>query len=219
MQREDSVTRELKILMNKIHRKAHSLVPDDVRRLVTPIQFEVMIVLNIPLTVLTCAMIAVILYVSKELAGKSSRYFVEQQKNLGAVNGYIEEMMAGQKVVKVFCHEQENLEKFAALNEQLRKSADSANKFANIMMPAVAQLGNCSFALCSVAGALMAVNGWAGLTLGTLVSFLTLNRSFTQPFAQLSQQANSVVMKPLNSQSVVANTDSTRCFTKLRILS
>jgi len=169
--------------------------------------FVSMIVLNIPLTVLTCAMIAVILYVSKELAGKSSRYFVEQQKNLGAVNGYIEEMMAGQKVVKVFCHEQENLEKFAALNEQLRKSADSANKFANIMMPAVAQLGNCSFALCSVAGALMAVNGWAGLTLGTLVSFLTLNRSFTQPFAQLSQQANSVVMALAGAQRVFALLD------------
>jgi len=169
--------------------------------------FVSMLILNIPLTLLTCAMIVLILYVSKALAGKSSKYFVEQQKNLGAVNGYIEEMMDGQKVVKVFCHEQESLDRFLELNEKLRLSADSANKFANIMMPAVAQLGNCSYALCAVLGAVLAVSGHAGLTLGKLVSFLTLNKSFTQPFAQLSMQANSVVMALAGAQRVFALLD------------
>ncbi|MBU5626629.1 ABC transporter ATP-binding protein/permease [Oscillibacter sp. MSJ-2] len=169
--------------------------------------FISMVLLDIPLTVLTCLMIALILFVSKKLAAKSSKYFVEQQRNLGAVNGYVEEMMEGQKVVKVFCHEQESLDRFLELNENLRQSADSANKFANIMMPAAAQLGNCSYALCAVLGALLAVNGYTGLTLGTLVSFLTLNKSFTQPVAQISQQANSVVMALAGAQRVFALLD------------
>ena len=169
--------------------------------------FASMVALNIPLTVLTCAMIVVILNVSKRLAAKSSKYFVEQQRNLGAVNGYIEEMMGGQKVVKVFCHEQESLENFLELNEKLRVSANNANKFANIMMPTVAQMGNCSYALCAVLGAAMAVNGYGGITLGTLVSFLTLNKNFTQPFAQVSQQANSVVMALAGAQRVFALLD------------
>ena len=169
--------------------------------------FVSMVLLNIPLTVLTCVMIAVILNVSKHLAGKSSKYFVDQQRNLGAVNGYIEEMMDGQKVVKVFCHEQESLEGFLELNEKLRSSADSANKFANIMMPTVNQLGNCSYALCAILGALLAVGGYGGVTLGTLISFLTLNKNFTQPFAQVSQQANSVVMALAGAQRVFALLD------------
>ncbi len=164
--------------------------------------FVSMVILNIPLTVLTCAMIALILFVSKNLAAQSSKYFVEQQKNLGAVNGYIEEMMEGQKVVKVFCHEEQSLDGFLDLNEKLRQSADNANKFANIMMPTVAQMGNCSYALCAVLGAALAVNGYAGLTLGTLVSFLTLNKSFTQPFSQISMQANSVVMALAGAQRI-----------------
>lgn len=169
--------------------------------------FVSMLLLDIPLTILTCLMIALILFVSKKLAAKSSKYFVEQQKNLGAVNGYVEEMMEGQKVVKVFCHEEESLDRFLELNETLRQSADNANKFANIMMPAAAQLGNCSYALCAVLGALLAVGGYTGLTLGTLVSFLTLNKSFTQPFAQISQQANSVVMALAGAQRVFALLD------------
>ena len=169
--------------------------------------FVSMVILNIPLTVLTCAMIVLILNVSKRLAAKSSKYFVEQQRNLGAVNGYIEEMMDGQKVVKVFCHEQESLDGFLDLNEKLRVSANNANKFANIMMPTVAQLGNCSYALCAVVGAAMAVGGFGGITLGTLVSFLTLNKNFTQPFSQLSQQANSVVMALAGAQRVFALLD------------
>ena len=109
-------------------------------------------------------------------------------------SGYIEEMMEGQKVVKVFCHEEKSLENFRKVNQELRASADSANKFANIMMPVNANLGNISYVLCAVAGALLALGGFYGLTLGTLVSFLTLNKNFTQPVTQISQQMNSIVM-------------------------
>ena len=130
---------------------------------------------------------------TRKIAGKSGKYFAEQQKNLGIVNGYIEEMMDGQKVVKVFCHEDETLEKFRELNENLRESAKQANTFANILMPANVQIGNLSYVLCAVVGATLAINGYVGLTLGTLVSFLTLNKSFTQPISQISQQLNSVV--------------------------
>ncbi len=171
--------------------------------------FVSMVSLSVPLTVLTCVMVAVILTVSKSLAGKASRYFVEQQRSLGALNGYIEEMMEGQKVVKVFCREEKNLEGFLARNEALRSSAENANRFANIMMPSVAQLGNCSYALCAVLGAALAVGGYGGVTLGTLVSFLTLNKSFTQPFAQVSQQANSIIMALAGAQRVFALLDET----------
>ena len=170
--------------------------------------FVSMVILNVPLTVLTCAMVAVILLVSQYLAKNSARFFVEQQKNLGAVNGYIEEMMEGQKVVKVFCHEQENLEGFLRRNEALRVSARNANRFANIMMPTVVQLGNCGYALCAVLGAALAVGGgWGGVTLGTLISFLTLNKNFTRPFSQISQQANSVVMALAGAQRIFALLD------------
>ena len=170
--------------------------------------FVSMVILNVPLTILTCAMVAVILLVSQYLAKNSARFFVEQQKNLGAVNGYIEEMMEGQKVVKVFCHEQENLEGFLRRNEALRVSARNANRFANIMMPTVVQLGNCSYALCAVLGAALAVGGgWGGVTLGTLISFLTLNKNFTRPFSQISQQANSVVMALAGAQRIFALLD------------
>ena len=169
--------------------------------------FVSMVILNVPLTILTCVMVAVILLVSQYLAKNSAKYFLEQQKNLGAVNGYIEEMMEGQKVVKVFCHEEENLEGFLQRNEALRVSAANANKFANIMMPTVVQLGNCSYALCAVLGAALAVGGWGGVTLGTLISFLTLNKNFTQPFSQISQQANSVVMALAGAQRVFALLD------------
>ena len=170
--------------------------------------FVSMVILNVPLTILTCVMVVVILAVSQYLAKNSAKYFLEQQKNLGAVNGYIEEMMEGQKVVKVFCHEEENLEGFLQRNEALRVSAANANKFANIMMPAVVQLGNCSYALCAVLGAALAVGGgWGGVTLGTLISFLTLNKNFTQPFSQISQQANSVVMALAGAQRVFALLD------------
>lgn len=153
-----------------------------------------MIVLDIPLTILTLLMVCVMLFVSTKLSGKSAKYFSKQQKDLGKVNGYIEEMMEGQKVVKVFCHEEKSVEQFRELNQELRKSANNANKIANVMMPVNANIGNISYVLCAVVGAMLALGGYSGLTLGTLVSFLNLNKSFTQPITQISQQVNSIVM-------------------------
>ncbi len=156
--------------------------------------FVSMIVLNVPLTLLTLVMVALMLFATKKIAGKSGKFFVRQQQDLGKVNGYIEEMMQGQKVVKVFNHEQAAIERFNELNEQLRDSSCRANSYANVLMPVNAQLGNVSYVLCVVAGAALALHGYVGLTLGTLAAFMTLNRSFNQPITQVSQQLNSVVM-------------------------
>lgn len=156
--------------------------------------FVSMIVLNIPLTLISLLMVAVMLFVTSKLGRLSARYFMQQQNDLGKVNGYIEEMMEGQKVVKVFCHEEKSIEQFRVLNRKLRESANNANKIANITMPINANLGNISYVLCAVSGAILALNGFTGLTLGTLVAFLNLNKSFTQPVTQISQQINSIVM-------------------------
>ncbi len=153
-----------------------------------------MIILSVPLTLLTLAMVAIMLTVTRKLAGLSGKYFLAQQKNLGSINGYIEEMMEGQKVIKVFCHEQESLNRFNELNDDLFTSADNANKFANILMPCNAQLGNVSYVLCAILGGILAINGFGGFTLGSLASFLTFNKSFNQPINQVSQQLNSIVM-------------------------
>lgn len=156
--------------------------------------FVSMVTISVPLTAIAVAMIAVTLAVSGRIGGQAGKYFVAQQKNLGKINGYIEEMVSGQKVVKVFCHEQKSIEEFKILNENLRVSAKNANRFANIMMPVCANLGNISYVLCAVIGAILALGGNYGLTVGALVSFLTLNRSFSQPFTQVSQQMNSIIM-------------------------
>ena len=170
-------------------------IPQVINSLVTVItSFVSMLVLNVPLTLLTLAMIAVMLLVTSRIAGRSALYFSRQQKDLGAVNAYIEEMMDGQKVVKVFCHEEKSIEQFRKLNDALRDSADKANTFSNLTMPINANLGNISYVLCAVIGAVLALNGYAGLTLGTLVSFLTLNKNATQPVSQISMQTNSIVM-------------------------
>ena len=161
-----------------------------------------MIVLNVPLTLISLVMVALMLFATKKLAGKSGKYFVRRQKDLGAVNGYIEEMMQGQKVVKVFNHEQETLDRFRELNENLRVSSCKANTFANILMPGNAQLGHLSYVLCVVAGAALAANGYVGLTLGTLAAFMTLNRNFSQPITQISQQLNSVIMAMAGAERV-----------------
>ena len=153
-----------------------------------------MIVLSVPLTIVTLLMVAIMTYASGKVGSLSGRYFVEQQKNIGKVNGYIEEMMDGQKVVKVFCHEEESLKGFRTLNQELFESAYSANKFANIMGPINAQLGNMSYVLCSITGGALALSGITGLTLGGLASFLTFNKSFNMPISQVSQQFNSIVM-------------------------
>ena len=164
--------------------------------------FVSMIVLNVPLTLLTLVMVALMLFATKKIAGKSGKFFVRQQQDLGKVNGYIEEMMQGQKVVKVFNHEQAAIERFNELNEQLRDSSCRANSYANVLMPVNAQLGNVSYVLCVVAGAALALHGYVGLTLGTLAAFMTLNRSFNQPITQVSQQLNSVVMAMAGAERV-----------------
>ena len=164
--------------------------------------FAGMIVLSIPLTVLTTIMVAVMLFATKKLAGLSGKYFVKQQRNLGTVNGYIEEMMNGQKVVKVFCHEEESIDKFNEINDKLFESADAANKFANILMPINAQLGNISYVLCTMVGGILALNGIGGFTLGGLASFLTLNKSFNMPINQVSQQFNSIVMAMAGAERI-----------------
>lgn len=156
--------------------------------------FISMVVLDIPLTVISVLLVGVMIASLSRLSQKSAKYFVKQQKDLGAVNGYIEEMMAGQKVVKVFCHEEKSLEDFRKCNQELRESAYKANLIANMMMPVNVSLGNISYVLCAIVGAVLALNGMWGLTLGTLVSFLTLNKNFTQPVTQISQQMNSVIM-------------------------
>lgn len=164
--------------------------------------FVSMFILDIPLTIITLAVIGVMVFATSKIAAKSSTYFARQQKDLGAVNGYIEEMMDGQKVVKVFCHEDKSLEQFRRLNDELRESADKANTFSNISMPVNVNLGNVSYVLCAVVGAVFALNGYLGLTLGTLVSFLTLNKNSTQPVSQISQQLNSIVMAMAGAQRI-----------------
>ena len=170
-------------------------VPQLVNSTVTIVlTFISMVCLNIPLTILTLCMVAVMLVAASKLGGMAGTYFVKQQSSLGKVNAYIEEMMEGQKVVKVFCHENENIEQFRAINQELRESTKNANKIANILMPVNGNLGNISYVLCAVLGAVLALNGMGSLTLGTLVSYLNLNRNFTQPVTQVSQQLNSVIM-------------------------
>ena len=156
--------------------------------------FVSMLVLNVPLSAMSVFMVIVLLYVARKIAAQSSKYFHDQQNDLGRVNGFIEEMMDGQKVVKVFNHEERAKENFRKLNQELRESATNANIFANILMPVSANIGHFSYVLCAMLGAVLALNGYAGLTLGTLVSFLALNRGFTNPITQISQQINSVVM-------------------------
>lgn len=156
--------------------------------------FAAMLTLSLPLTAVTVLMVAVMLAVTKKAAAKSGAYFVRQQKNLGRVNGFIEEMMSGQKVVKVFCYEDRSLRRFRQLNEELRDSAEKANVVGNILMPIIVQIGNISYVICAILGAVFALNGYGELTVGVLVSFLTLNKNFNQPFGQISQQLNSVVM-------------------------
>ena len=154
--------------------------------------FVSMILLSIPLTLVSLMMIGLMMIVVMKIGGKSSKYFMEQQKSLGQLNGYVEEMIQGVKVVKVFCHEKESVQGFEKNNEQLRVSANNANKFANIMMPIMGNLGNISYVLIAVVGAGLSLSGFTGLTLGTLVSFLTLNKNFTMPVTQISQQVNAV---------------------------
>ena len=158
------------------------------------VTFTSMLILNVPLSMLSLFMVVILLTVARKIASQSSKHFHNQQNDLGRVNGFIEEMMDGQKVVKVFNHEERAKEDFRKINQQLRYSATNANIYANILMPVSANIGHISYVLCAMLGATLALHGYAGLTLGTLVSFLALNRSFTNPITQISQQINSVIM-------------------------
>ena len=161
-----------------------------------------MISLSVPLTAITLIMVGVMLFAAKKLVSNSGKYFLAQQMDLGAENGYIEEMMNGQKVVKVFNREKQSIEEFKKLNDKLFDSSYNANKFANILMPINVQIGNISYVLCAIAGSLLAINGFAGFTLGRLVSFLSFNKSFSQPISQVSQQVNSIVMALAGAERV-----------------
>ena len=156
--------------------------------------FASMCMLSWQLTIVTMLMVALMMFCSKKITQQSGKFFIAQQRDLGKVNGYIEEMMEGQKVVKVFTHEQKTLEGFRELNDKLKDSAKQANSFANIIMPVTAQLGNISYAICALAGAAMAVSGIGSVTLGTVMAFLALNKSFNMPISQVSMQANSIIM-------------------------
>ena len=153
-----------------------------------------MIVLNLPLTALSLLMVFFSLRITAKLSSMSGKYFVQRQKDLGKVNGYIEEMMQGQKVIKVFCHEDKSIEEFEKLNNNLRESARNANSIVNIIMPVNGNMGNISYVLVAIVGAILALHGFSGLTLGALVTFMSLNKSFSMPITQVSQQFSSIVM-------------------------
>ena len=156
--------------------------------------FVTMVMLSVPLTIVTCVMIVMMMMVSGAILKRSGENFVKQQKSIGQVNGFIEEMLTGQKVVKVFCHEEENTVKFNELNDELFDSAYNANKFANSMGPISMQLGNLSYVICAVVGGILALSTKSSLTIGAVASFLALNRSFTMPINQVANQFNSIIM-------------------------
>ena len=161
-----------------------------------------MIILSVPLTIVTLIMVVIMLRVSMSRVKKAGGFFIKQQKDLGSVNGYIEEMMDGQKVVKVFCHEDANIAGFDKLNSALRDSAYNANRISNTIMPITMAVGNLSYVLCAIVGGMLAAGSAFGVTIGTLVSFLTLNKSFNHPITQVSQQANSVIMALAGAERV-----------------
>ena len=168
-----------------------------------------MFVLDIPLTLVTLFMVAVMMVAAKKIGSQSSRFFLSQQRDLGKLNGCIEETMTGQKVVKVFCHEEESLKLFNELNDNLCDSAYKANKFANIMGPVNAQLGNLSYVICAVVGGVLAITGISGLSLGDLAAFLTLNKSFSMPINQISMQFNSIIMALAGADRIFRLMDET----------
>ncbi|MCM1025636.1 MAG: ABC transporter ATP-binding protein/permease [Roseburia sp.] len=168
-----------------------------------------MLILDIPLTVVSLVMVTFMVFAAKKIGSQSSRFFLAQQRALGQLNGCIEETMTGQKVVKVFCHEEESLKQFNELNDGLCNSAYRANKFANIMGPVNAQLGNLSYVVCAVVGGILAITGVSGLSLGDLAAFLTLNKSFSMPVNQISMQFNSIIMALAGADRIFKLMDET----------
>ena len=163
---------------------------------------SMMLVLSVPLTIVTLIMVALMLFITMQVTKHSGRNFIAQQKNLGKLNGFIEETMTGQKVVKVFCHEEESIKTFDELNEELYQSAYKANAFANIIGPINGQMGNASYVVCALVGGLLALNSYAGFTVGALASFLTFNKSFSMPINQVSMQFNSIIMALAGAERV-----------------
>ena len=163
---------------------------------------SMMLILSVPLTIVTLCMVALMLFLTMQVTKRSGKNFVEQQRNIGKLNGYIEETMTGQKVVKVFCHEEESVKQFDELNEQLFQSAYKANAFANMIGPVNAQMGNANYVVAALVGALLALNSYAGFTVGALASFLTLNKSFSMPINQVSMQFNSIIMALAGAERV-----------------
>lgn len=169
--------------------------------------FCAMVATSLHLTVLVIVSIALMMMVTKKIGGKSASFFIKQQKSLGALNGYIEEMINGQKVVKVFCHEEKSKQDFDKLNDELCENAAEANKYANIFMPIMANLGTLQYVLIAIAGGALAVSGISGLTIGAIASFLQLSRSFTMPVTQVSQQLNSIVMALAGAERIFSLLD------------
>lgn len=169
--------------------------------------FVTMVMLSVPLTIVTCIMIALTMITSGQILKRSSENFVKQQKSIGQLNGFVEEMMTGQKVVKVFCHEQENTSIFNELNDELFNSAYNANKFANSMGPISSQLGNLSYVMCAVVGGILALSTNSALTVGAVASFLALNKSFTMPINQVANQFNSIIMALAGAERVFSLMD------------
>ena len=185
-------------------------IPQVINSVVTMVATLVtMIVLNPALTVISILTAAVMLFVTAKFSALSGRYYVKQQRDLGIVDGFIEEMLDGQKVVKVFCHEQAAMEDFHKVNEALRDSANKANRYANLLMPVNANIGWLSYALVAIVGVLLAINGLAGVTVGTVITFVGLNKSFTNPITQVSQQINFVVTAAAGAQRVFDLMDQT----------
>ncbi|HJB04201.1 MAG TPA: ABC transporter ATP-binding protein/permease [Candidatus Merdibacter merdigallinarum] len=168
-----------------------------------------MIIISLPLALLSFFMVGVMLTVARKIGGRSARNFQLQQKNLGRENGYIEEMLEGSKVIKVFTHEQEVIDGFNKINEDLFESSYKANMFASMLMPVVANIGNVSYVLATLVGGVLAIGGWTGLTLGGLASFLQLNRSFNMPISNISQQMNAVAMAMAGAERIFALMDET----------
>ena len=170
-------------------------VPQMIVSIVTMISVLVsMLILDIPLTIVAIVIAIIMVGVSRFVTSRSARYFRAQQNDLGKVNGFIEEMIEGTKVIKVFCHEEQSIKDFDVVNDQLFHASANANLFANILMPIIGNLGYLSYVITAIVGSMMAVNHIGGLTLGTIAAFLQLNRSFNNPIGQISQQINSVVM-------------------------
>lgn len=178
-------------------------IPQVIVSLMTIISVTIsMFILNVPLAVLTIACGLLMVYTSKKISAKSGKYFIAQQKQLGVENGFIEEMMEGSKVIKVFTHEEQSIKDFDQVNDALFEASANANTFANVLMPVVMNIGYISYVLVAVVGSIFALNHIAGLTLGGIAAFLQLNRSFTNPIGQISMQLNAVIMADAGAKRI-----------------